>query len=879
MKKLYLFLLAVICSVGMAKADYYLPGSWNEWGTSDAVKFVDNTVTLHLDAFTLYEFKFCNSDGDSWSGVDATMVYGDCSNWWLNNPDANVKFLSVDEGNYTFTLGWNDITPVISAVYPTPAVTPVTLTQNDKSITYYASHVGDNYTLVITSASNLNGLGGSFWNTNEGGKDVRQNTTKLNDKVYKFEVASTVAPQLYTPLYVLMPGEVNFGQEHFDWVDADTRQASDLAITSASSLEFDLSESALTSQITYTSSVTGGVTFRSSNEAVATVSETGLITAVGQGTATITVVQAANETTQEGVKTISVTVSNSTFGPMSAPAAQTVPEAQVRSIYGSRYTPAVMEGYKTDNWGSSRLTEERTIGSDKVRIYSMTNAVIVWGENNGSANAIRGKEDTRNGSFTGLDASLMEYLHVDIWCDNARNFTSIINDNGRGAQGVTTAGAWTSYEVPLAGINHGESGIESVRWMKFDGFAAGDVVALANVYFYTTDENYNDQPSVLTDFTFTAASSSCKVGETVALTATPKDQYGQAMEEEVVTYTVVPATAGQVVDGVYTSAEVGVAIITASCGTFNKSVTIVSHMGENLALSASLPESKIVAQTAENPNGSANDAFYAIDGNDGSVWQGDASDNMADHRDYTCSFTVDFGDLYDLNLVTIHFEGACSDAYTIEVSADNETFATAHSFSATMGVNNHTDYIYGDALANAEGVRYLRFTSTKNATEWGMKMFELQAFGTPVEAPEHVYSIVGDLGTVNGETAWDVANTANEITLQDDGTYQLYIRSTYLEKGFYDYKLIADHQYGVYEIPMSGNQTFETWGPGYYEITYTFDPEKDFAEQLTVDVHFSGQWPTGCDEAEAQKARKMLRNGQIVIVKDGKEYNALGQKL
>lgn len=85
--------------------------------------------------------------------------------------------------------------------------------------------------------------------------------------------------------------------------------SSDFALTS--SADINLATSA-TSQIGYTSSSTGAVTYTSSNTSVATVSETGLITGVAIGFATITVSQEADASYRAGGATIAVNVQNTT---------------------------------------------------------------------------------------------------------------------------------------------------------------------------------------------------------------------------------------------------------------------------------------------------------------------------------------------------------------------------------------------------------------------------------------------------------------------------------------------------------------------------------------------------------------------------------------
>ncbi len=92
-------------------------------------------------------------------------------------------------------------------------------------------------------------------------------------------------------------------------LNADNRAESDLAITSATSVSLD--DVTTTSQITYsTSADDSSISYTSSNIKVATVSSTGLITAVANGTCTITVSQKDDANYKDDSKSVTVTVNN-----------------------------------------------------------------------------------------------------------------------------------------------------------------------------------------------------------------------------------------------------------------------------------------------------------------------------------------------------------------------------------------------------------------------------------------------------------------------------------------------------------------------------------------------------------------------------------------
>lgn len=260
----------------------------------------------------------------------------------------------------------------------------------------------------------------------------------------------------------------------------------------------------------------------------------------------------------------------------------------------------------------------------------------------------------------------------------------------------------------------------TAQYVKMDGKARGTGYGYSLWEF----EVYYPGNATLNSIECTASDVICKVGETLSLTSVAKDQHGNVMNDQTFTYSVVPADAGSVEGNTYKALKFGDAKIIATCGELTKEIAVINYAGDNVALNK-----EAVAHTGSGLNDIKLLTDGVTDGGDPTQWQGDLE--PGDDRDVTCGFTLDLGMQYDLSLVAIYFEGACSEAYTLETSADNTTWATAHSFiQEGIGINKHVDYLYNEKLNNAGGVRYIRFTSTKNSTQWGMKIFEFQVFGT-----------------------------------------------------------------------------------------------------------------------------------------------------
>ena len=293
--------------------------------------------------------------------------------------------------------------------------------------------------------------------------------------------------------------------------------------------------------------------------------------------------------------------------------------------------------------------------------------------------------------------------------------------------------------------------------------------------------------SVLTSIQLTAPSKIAKVGEGIALTAKALDQNGAEMEATI-NYEITPADAGAVTNGNYVPAKVGNASIVAKSGTVaSPAIEVFGYEGNNLVLSTNLVnDNKIIAQVAVDPNGSANDAFFAVDGNDGSVWQGSLTNGTADDeasRTYDAWFVADMGAFYSIDLITIHFEGACSQEYHVDFGVDTTNWALGYNYVGAAGINGRTDMLSAAELNNNLKARYVRFWSTKAGTQWGMKVFEFQVFGREWIAPDDDVAPVMVSATLDSKT-WNSAVIAvaatdnNEVTKYHvvDATHEIDVR-------------------------------------------------------------------------------------------------------
>lgn len=448
-------------------------------------------------------------------------------------------------------------------------------------------------------------------------------------------------------------------------------------------------------------------------------------------------------------------------------------------LYLSDYTVG-LSGSAVINGPTTRATTPSAPSNKVKAIYSWYYAkgcnFADWGGGTSSQNMRFGKKLSCNRAegngwlglvdFGDLDCSGMDKLHMDIWVeDNASmRLTPIHYAYGNEYRHAITltGGQWNSIELDLNAetfVSDASVGAPNDYWnvinqFKIDNLANGLDFWIDNVYFYS------DQSPVFSSISITGPTI-CKVGQNIPLTIETLDQFGQHIDAEF-TCSVSPVSAGTVVGTTYTPSAKGAATITATSGLISNSLNVFNYEGDNLAWN------KLASQSTEF---SGYGAARAVDGNDGTEWQGcptgtTGGDDAA--RTYDCWFIVNLVDKYDIDLITIHFEGACSDAYHIDFSADGTVWETGYNFSGTLGINNHTDYI--TSFTHNSAVQYVRFWSTKASTSYGMKMFEFQVFGSESSTPtKSVSAAVNDLamGTATvkqgGVEVTEVA-TGSEVT-------------------------------------------------------------------------------------------------------------------
>lgn len=122
------------------------------------------------------------------------------------------------------------------------------------------------------------------------------------------------------------------------------------------------------------------------------------------------------------------------------------------------------------------------------------------------------------------------------------------------------------------------------------------------------------------------------------------------------------------------------------------------------------------------------DASNAIDGDAGTMWAAEASGA----KDFDAWMVVNLGSELDVNGCYLHWEGATSAEYTVEVSTDGVEYTPVFSYASDVKMQDRYDWVFDGKSHKA---RFVKIHSTKANTQWGVKLKELQIFAEGTLAP------------------------------------------------------------------------------------------------------------------------------------------------
>ena len=356
---------------------------------------------------------------------------------------------------------------------------------------------------------------------------------------------------------------------------------------------------------------------------------------------------------------------------------------------------------------------------------------------------------------------------------------------------------------------------------------------------------FNAADPVLTSIDLTASAAYASIGSAVTLTAAGKDQLGSPFETGTVTYTVEPADAGTVSGNIYTPTQAGSATITASVGDIqSNAVTVTAYDGEKIDLFTDWA-TRVEALGEDTKEDSKVGAF---DANINSLWE---LYGNSEERNYETGFIVDLQANYDITAISVMFEGACSRDYQISFAGSNKEFgAPAFTWAGPEGVMFRTDFwTEGDAANSTKGVRYVKFLSTRAATQYGVKIYDFSVYGKSSELDATVPAISEVSAEATGDNSIAVyatgvdeseGNISFEFTLGSETITASAASGTQAEAEFtglkpgkeYTITVVAINEVGVKSEPAT--VTAITTGEP--------DPNLWAGAQITPNVYFAPNW-------------------------------------
>ena len=304
----------------------------------------------------------------------------------------------------------------------------------------------------------------------------------------------------------------------------------------------------------------------------------------------------------------------------------------------------------------------------------------------------------------------------------------------------------------------------TARYIKFNGTARGTVYGYS---FWEFGVYNNDIEATLSSLSITGSASFVSVGGNISFTAVGKDQFGGLISTEDMTWNSSNTEVGTVTDGVFTALSAGTTTITAQKDNVtSNSVELTVMEGAKIDLFTNW-QYRIYPLGADTKS-AGRDGM--VDANDASLWElHGATETDEPSRTYETGFIADLGAIYDINTISIHFEGACSEAFTLSFAGNDGVFGNAIYNGGATGINNHTETFSNQSVT---GARYVKFLSTKAATQYGVKIFDFTVVGTKTA------EAATDTDTPSITAASITNPTENSLTLNitgtDDAPYILY---------------------------------------------------------------------------------------------------------
>lgn len=206
------------------------------------------------------------------------------------------------------------------------------------------------------------------------------------------------------------------------------------------------------------------------------------------------------------------------------------------------------------------------------------------------------------------------------------------------------------------------------------------------------------------------------IGETNAVDVSVIDQYGVPFESDVN----ISVTGASYADGVITCSSKGMVTVTATCGDITATADFYVADQADYCLAGA-----VVTADASAPSDTApvTDGGMVIT-DKGLPYQLSVNETAGDHTHW---ILAKLSRPYDLDLIAVLWEGACPADYDIYLGETEDDLQLYYSQRDKEGLKEYSDRFSGKEMKD---IRYIKLVTTKNATGYGLQLFDLKAYGT-----------------------------------------------------------------------------------------------------------------------------------------------------
>ncbi len=379
-------------------------------------------------------------------------------------------------------------------------------------------------------------------------------------------------------------------------------------------------------------------------------------------------------------------------------------------------------------------------------------------------------------------------------------------------------------------------------------------------------------------------------GETSQVSWTVKDQYGADFESAEAP--VISVEGADYADGVITATAKGTVNITATLGELSATTSIiVADTNDYCMAGATVTSDNAAANGANAIDGGANPTAH------GNQYVITESESAGEHIHW---ILADLHKPYNLDMIIAIWEGACPADYDVYVGETEETLEKFYS------VTGHTQQTWYDRFCGKEmnNVRFIKIVTTRNATVYGIKLFDLKAYGhSEIESVATSVVIESDVNNIStdetvtfsghvfdqfgaemeGEQVlFEVDGTVlegNTFTTEDLGIYQAYALSNNLISDPLVINVAAHKNNKVDAGAQKSTDSEYVSFPENGEIHFT---ELNQAAVITFDdeYHFNLiklRWETACPSSYTVVAADKDGNTRTIFEIEDRPYSGRGE--